>query len=327
MAINTVTGPIETAKLGKTLMHEHLLIAFPGWESDTGFENMNHRDMVKVCVDKVEELKSAGFTSLLDPCPNDLGRSVDLMGEVAARTGFNIICATGLYHHHLGGMPYWSMKLAYDPDGEKILTDLFIKEITEGVQGTGVKAGVIKLATAAPPFTDYEKTIFRAGAKAALATNTPITTHTDAILGDEQLEYLKSLGVPAHRIVIGHCCGSPDHDYHMRIVNGGSYIGFDRFGLELVRPDEGRVESLLKLLGKGATNQVIISHDSVWCWKGRMLPQSAIEQMDAGGMSMRFTRVIAPMLKKAGISEAQIETMLTENPRRYFANETIPHAA
>jgi phosphotriesterase-related protein len=272
-------------------------------------------------------LKSAGFTSLLDPCPNDLGRSVDLMGEVAARTGFNIICATGLYHHHLGGMPYWSMKLAYDPDGEKILTDLFIKEITEGVQGTGVKAGVIKLATAAPPFTDYEKTIFRAGAKAALATNTPITTHTDAILGDEQLDYLKSLGVPAHRIVIGHCCGSPDHDYHMRIVNGGSYIGFDRFGLELVRPDEGRVESLLKLLGKGATNQVIISHDSVWCWKGRMLPQSAIEQMDAGGMSMRFTRVIAPMLKKAGISEAQIETMLTENPRRYFANETIPHAA
>lgn len=327
MAINTATGTIEAKDLGKTLMHEHLLIAFPGWESDLSAPGPDFRDMVKVCVDKVEELKGAGFKTLLDPCPNDIGRDVNLIAEVASRTGFNIVFATGLYHHHLGGVPYWSMKLAYDPDGEKKLTDLFIKELTQGVGTTGIKAGVVKLATAMPPFTDYEKTIFRAGAKAALATGAPITTHTDAVLGDEQLDYLKGLGVPAHKIVIGHSCGSGDHAYHRRIVDGGAYIGFDRFGLEIIRPDTERVESLVKLLKTGAKNQIVISHDSVWCWKGHMLPRALLEQMETGHMSMRFTRVITPMLKEAGVSQTDIDAMLTENPRRYFSGEAIPKAA
>lgn len=327
MRINTAAGSIDIAQLGKTLMHEHLVIGFPGWESDTEFAAPTVREMTAVCVDKIAELKAAGFATLLDPCPNDIGRDVPLMAEVASRTGFNIVFATGLYHHHLGGIAYWSTKFSVDPDAEKRLADLFIRELTEGVQGTGIKAGVIKVATAAPPFTDYEKTIFRAAAKASLATGAPITTHTDAILGDEQLAYLTSLGVPAHKIVIGHSCGNADHDYHMKIVQGGAYIGFDRFGLEIVQPDTVRVESLLKLLRKGYSAQTVISHDSVWCWKGKMLPAALLEQIAAGHMSMRFTRVIAPMLKEAGITEAEINSMLIENPRRYFSGDPIPKPA
>ncbi|MGZ5930979.1 MAG: phosphotriesterase family protein [Rhizomicrobium sp.] len=324
MKINTATGPVEVNQLGKTLMHEHLVIGFPGWESDTELNPPNFREMTAACVDKIAELKSAGFKSMLDPCPNDLGRDVPLMAEVASRAGFNIVFATGLYHHHLGGLPYWSFKFQYDPDAEKRLADLFIKELTEGVQGTGIKAGVIKVATASPPFTDYEKTIFRAAARASLATGAPITAHTDAILGDEQLAYLTSLGVPAHKIVIGHSCGNADHDYHMKIVNGGAYIGFDRFGLELVQADSVRVASLVKLLQKGHSSSVVISHDSVWCWKGQMLPPALVKQMEEGQMSMRFTRVITPMLKEAGISNAIIESILTDNPRRYFGGDPIP---
>jgi phosphotriesterase-related protein len=324
MKINTAAGAIDTADLGKTLMHEHLVIGFPGWESDTGVSAPTVREMAAVCADRIAELKSAGFASMLDPCPNDIGRDVPLMAEVASRTGFNIVFATGLYHHHLGGTPYWSIKFQLDPDADKRLSELFIKELTEGVQGTGIKAGVIKIATAAPPLTDYEKTIFRAAALASKATGAPITTHTDAVLGDEQLAYLTSLGVEPHRIVIGHSCGSADHDYHMKIVNGGAYIGFDRFGLEQIQPDTTRVASLVKLLDKGFQNQIAISHDSVWCWKGRMIPDAFLKQMESGGMSMRFTRVIAPLLKEAGISQATIDAMLTENPRRYFSGEAFP---
>ncbi|HEY1708172.1 MAG TPA: hypothetical protein VGG10_07890 [Rhizomicrobium sp.] len=326
MKINTAAGTIGVADLGKTLMHEHLVIGFPGWESDTSMSAPTVREMAAVCCDRIAELKDAGFRSLLDPCPNDIGRDIPLMAEVASRTGFNIVFATGLYHHHLGGTPYWSIKFQQNPDADKILGDLFIKELTEGVLDTGIKAGVIKIATAAPPFTDYEKTIFRAAARAHHATGAPITTHTDAVLGDEQLDYLKSLGVPAHRIVIGHSCGSADHDYHMRIVNGGAYIGFDRFGLEYVQPDTVRVASLVKLLQKGYQNQIAISHDSVWCWKGQMIAPAFLKAMEAGGMQMRFTRTITPMLKEAGVSQATIDAMLTENPRRYFAGEAIPHA-
>lgn len=318
MQINTATGPVAVDRLGKTLMHEHLVIGFPGWDSDTSAPSQSVREMTAVCLDRIGELKSAGFQTLLDPCPNDIGRDVALMADVAARAGFNIVFATGLYHHHLGGTAYWSHKFQYDPDAEKKLADLFIKELTEGVGDTGIKAGVIKLATAMPPFTDYEKTIFRAGAKAALATGAPITTHTDAVMGDEQLSFLTSLGVPAHRIVIGHSCGNPDHDYHMKIVDGGAYIGFDRFGLEIIQPDSVRVESLVKLLKKGRGPQVMISHDSVWCWKGHMLPPAVLQMIEGGGGSMRFTRVITPMLKEAGVTDGEIEAMLVENPRRYF---------
>lgn len=324
MRINTATGTVDAADLGKTLMHEHLVIAFPGWDSDTSAPSATQREMIAVCCDRIAELKSAGFATMLDPCPNDIGRDVGLMAEVGSRAGFNIIFATGLYHHHLGGTAYWSHKFQYDPDAEQKLSDLFIRELTEGVMDTGIKAGVIKIATAMPPFTDYEKTIFRAAAKASLATGAPITTHTDACMGDEQLAYLTSLGVPAHKIVIGHSCGNADHDYHMKIVNGGAYIGFDRFGLEIVQADSVRVESLVKLLKKGFGSQIAISHDSVWCWRGHMLPPNVLDMIAAGGQSMRFTRTIAPLLKEAGVTDVEIDSMLIDNPRRYFAGEALP---
>jgi phosphotriesterase-related protein len=323
MHINTAAGPVDARNLGKTLMHEHLVIAFPGWESDTAITNPTRREMAAVCADRIAELKDAGISSMLDPCPNDIGRDVHLMADVASRTGFNIVFATGLYHKHYGGSPYWSIKFQVDPDAEKKLADLFIAELTEGVQGTGIKAGVIKIATAAPPFTDYERTIFRAAAVAHKATGAPITTHTDAVLGDEQLAYLTSLGVSPHRIIIGHSCGSADHGYHSHICESGAYIGFDRFGMEDIQPDSVRVERLAQLVNKGYGKQIVVSHDSVWCWQGAMLTPAMIKHAEDGGLAMRFTRTITPMLKDAGVSADQIDMMLTENPRRYFMGEPL----
>jgi len=172
--------------------------------------------------------------------------------------------------------------------------------------------------------TWYEQGVFRAAAAASIATGAPITTHTDAVLGPEQLALLTRLGVPANRIVIGHSCGSPDHDYHMRIVDGGAYIGFDRFGYDVFQDDAVRVASLVKLLRRGAGAQVVISHDCVWCWRGQPFGAEAAEAMQAGDKSMRFTRVIAPLLKAAGVTESEIELMLRDNPRRYFAGEPLP---
>src|SRR5258706_14351095 len=104
--INTANGPVEVGALGNTLMHEHLTIAYPGTLTDTLRPGPAFRDMVATCVDRIAELKDGGYSSLVDPCPNDLGRSVELTGEVAARTGFNIIFATGLYNEAVGGNAY-----------------------------------------------------------------------------------------------------------------------------------------------------------------------------------------------------------------------------
>jgi phosphotriesterase-related protein len=315
MQVNTATGKIAAEALGRTLMHEHLLVGLPGWQSDTRIAAPDRRNMVAACVDRVQELQDAGFATLVDPCPSDLGRDVELIGEVAARTGFSIIFATGLYNERFGGSAYWTRVLGMDPDADRRLCDMFVDEIERGVPGTGLKAGILKVGTSLPPFTDYEKYVFRAAAMASRATGTPITTHTDGVLGDEQLNYLTALGVPAARIVIGHCCGNPDHDYHMRIIDGGAFAGFDRFGMEHLRLDADRVASLLELRRKQVLGSVVISHDSVWCWLGRFQPK---DHPAPKNQPLRFTRVIAPMLEEAGMTRAEIEGMLTANPRRYF---------
>jgi phosphotriesterase-related protein len=297
-------------------MHEHLLVGLPGWEADTQLSPPDFRNMVAACVDRLEELKSAGFASLVDPCPSDLGRNVDLFGEVAARTGFNIIFATGLYNGHFGGSAYWTRVMETNRDADERLAEVFAREIEDGVRGTGLKPGILKVGTSLPPFTDYEKYVFRAAALASAATGVPITTHTDGILGTEQLDYLTERGVPPARIVIGHCCGNPSHDYHMAVVSKGAFAGFDRFGMEHIRPDADRVASLLELRRKNALDRVIISHDSVWCWLGRFQPKDAAEPKN---QPMRFTRVIEPLLRNAGVAAEEIEGLLVANPRRYFS--------
>jgi phosphotriesterase-related protein len=147
------------------------------------------------------------------------------------------------------------------------------------------------------------------------------------VLGDIQQERLTAMGVPAHRIVVGHSCGSDCFDYHMKIAAGGSYLGFDRFGLEMVIPDRTRVASLAKVIGAGAGDRVVVSHDTVWCWLGTFLPEEKLPEMGINTDPLHFTNVITPQLLEAGVSQAQIDAMLTENPRRYFAGEALPALA
>jgi phosphotriesterase-related protein len=283
--------------------------------------------MFRICVDRIEELKSLGITALVDPCPNDLGRDVELTAKVAQATRFPIVVATGLYKQAEGGHPYWAFR-ALTGGGPDAIAELFEKELSEGIGSTGVRAGIIKVATGLPAITPYERSVLEAAAKAAVATGAPITTHTDeGKLGDEQQRILTEGGVPAHRIVIGHSCGTDDHAYHLRIAEGGSYLGFDRFGLDMLQPDAKRVESLLRLLRAGRGAQVVVSHDSVWCWRGEPIatPQlfAAVAKTWEPG---HFLRRIAPRLKDGGASDDDLDRLLRENPRRFFAGEPIPAA-
>lgn len=318
IGIETVTGTIAPDHLGKTLMHEHLLIGYPGAEADTVNPGPNRTERIARCIDRIEEIKDLGFASLLDPCPSDLGRDVELMATVAQKTGFQIICATGLYKQAEGGHPYWHVRSTFGSTVDA-MAEIFIKEITEGIGETGVRAGIIKVATGNGQMTDYEKSIFEAAAKASVATGAPITTHTDqGTLGDLQQRVLTEGGVQPHRIVIGHSCGTTDHDYHMKIARGGSYLGFDRFGINALQPDEDRVSALARLIETGAGDRVVVSHDSVWCWKGQPFPPAVEAAMTEEWNPTHFSRRIAPKLKDRGVTDAQIDALLIDNPRRFF---------
>ncbi len=325
MSIATVTGDIGNEALGKTLMHEHLTIGYPGFETDTVRPGPKRADRIAICVDKIDELKDLGFATLLDPCPNDLGRDVELMAEVAQRTGFNVICATGLYKQEEGGYAYWEFRRRFGEPQADAMAEVFVRELTDGIGETGIRAGIIKVATGPGRITDYERTVLEAAAKASVETGAPITTHTDeGTMGEAQQRVLTELGVPAHRIIIGHSCGTDDHDYHMAIARGGSYLGFDRFGIEVLFPDEKRVAALARLIHAGAGDRVVVSHDSVWCWRGEPLPAALIAANPDLFDPTHFSRRIVPKLVEAGVGADQIESILSDNPRRFFAGAPLP---
>lgn len=320
--VNAVLGPISADDLGVTLMHEHLIVGYPGWESDTIRPGRKRSEMLAVCIDRIRQLQERGIKSFVDPCPNDLGRDVEFSAQVAQETGLQIICATGLYTEESGGAPYWKFN-ANTGGGLSSIAELFVREVTDGVSGTGIRPGVIKVGTGHGAISNYEETILHAAAIASNETGTPIMTHTEqGQLGDQQQKILTSNGVPAHRIIIGHSCGTTDHNYHMHIVNRGSYLGFDRFGVEPLMPDADRAKALMALIDKGKLRQLIVSHDSAWCWRGDPIGSPEIKAyITSIANNCHFHDNIIPLLKSMGATDRHIETLLVDNPRRFFTGE------
>ena len=140
--VNTVLGPASVDDLGRTLIHEHLLVGFPGWFLDARQPVYNRREAMVRVIDAFEEIKAHGVDTIVDPCPGDLGRDVEFAAEVSQRTGLNIICATGLYYE-AAGITFTTSRLSVEE-----LTDIFIREIEDGVGATGIRPGVIKIAPA-----------------------------------------------------------------------------------------------------------------------------------------------------------------------------------
>jgi len=313
-SINTVTGTITAEQLGTTLMHEHLLIGWAGWELDCAAPKFDRKTAFRNAVDRLKELKDLGLQSFVDPCPMDIGRDVNFMAEVSQASGVPIVCATGLYKEDLGNTAYFKQRSVDE------IAEVYASEITRGIGNTGVKAGIIKCATGKGQITEYEQKCLRAAARAHLRTGAPITTHTeDGTMGREQLDIFASEGVDLRRVIIGHSCGSADLRYHTDMLDRGCFIGFDRFGLDFLHPDKLRLAALIGLLGVGYENQIVLSHDSVWCWLGRGLdlPAETAKLVENWKPSHVF-RNIVPALKRAGVGEEKIRAMLVENPRRYF---------
>ncbi len=315
--VNTVLGRCTSEELGVSLMHEHLLIGWPGWEADAAAPPFPRREMLKMCIDRMHELKALGLRTFLDPCPIDLGRDVELMAEVAQATGVHIICATGLYKEDQGAPSYFKFRAQFG-DVVTEMSEAFIKELTEGIGSTGIKPGILKVATQAHRISPYEEMVLRAAARASKATNTPITTHTDeGTMGREQLDILAAEGVDLKRVIVGHSCGSADLRYHVDMLDRGCYLGFDRFGLDILQPDRLRKAALMGLLGIGFHQQIVLSHDSVWCWRGRPLPLPEVVAPNWKPTHI-FTNIL-PALREAGVEETKINAMLIDNPRRFFS--------
>lgn len=323
MSIRTVAGSITPDELGPTLVHEHVLFAYPGYTGDVTCGPFDHDAVIEKCVAACHEAKAYGVRTMVDATPNECGRDPLFLQELSERTEINIICSTGYYYEGQGTPHYFNFRRALGFPVEEEIYEMMVREITSGIGNTGIRAGVIKLGSSKDKITDYEQLFFRAGARAHRETGVPIITHTtEGTMGPEQAELLISLGADPKKIQIGHMDGSTDTSYHRATMDHGVMIAFDSCGIQrmLAMPmDSDRVEVLTQLLKGDYGDQIMLSHDYVMHWLGRPLPvPPPIQQLLPNWHLSGIFTFHLPSLRENGISEAQIEALLIENPRRLF---------
>jgi len=309
--IQTATGPIDTAQLGRTLMHEHV-ICFPYTVRANVPGAFDRETLIAKAVAAIRDVMARGIRTLVDLTTVDLDRDVALVAEIARRSGANIIVATGCW---------WQPPRYFATAPIDWLVDLWVREIEEGIAGTGVRAGIIKLATDKEGVTPAIELMLRAGARAHRRTGVPISTHTDVATrrGEDQLRIFEEEGVDPSRVIIGHSGDSDDLDYLRGLMKRGAYIGMDRFGLDRVASFEQRVDVVAKLCAEGYAGQMVLSHDAN-CDFG-FFPAFDVRAVLPRWHYNHIPDEVLPALRERGVTEAQIEQMLVENPRRIFERQ------
>lgn len=323
--VNTVLGPVDVKDLGKTLMHEHFFFGYAGYNGNSLYEN-DKNEIIRIGLEVANRAKAHGVQTIVDATPNDSGRDPELLREIAERSGINIIFSTGYYYEGEGAPAYFKFKQGLGIAEEEIY-ELFMSEIENGVGRTGLKPGVIKLGSSKDHITDYEQMFFRAAAKVQKETGTPIITHTqEGTMGPEQAQLLIHEGADPKKILIGHMCGNTDIQYHLRALEQGVFVGFDRFGIQKfvgAPMDRDRIGTLIGLLGLGYADQLIMAHDTVNVWLGKepVFPNGMEKLVENWHIAHVFENII-PALKNGGVTDEQIETMLVKNPRTIFGGES-----
>jgi phosphotriesterase-related protein len=316
-SINTVTGPIKAEQLGKTLIHEHFIFGYPGFQGDVTLGAFNEETALEEAINIARYMQSFGVKTVVDPTPNECGRNPEFLKKISEATGLQIVCATGYYYEGEGATPYFKFRQALGTAEEEIY-QMFKKELTDGISDSGIKPGVIKLASSKDEITEYEKMFFRAGARVQQETGAVILTHTqEGTMGPEQVRLLIENGADPGKIIIGHMCGNTDPEYHKQVMDQGVRIGLDRFGIQgmVGAPfDQERIQTLLALLSEGYEDQILLAHDSVNIWLGRppVMPEQAAKIMENWQPGHIFNNIL-PQLKENGVTETQIDKMLCGN--------------
>jgi phosphotriesterase-related protein len=318
--VNSVLGPISPSKLGMTLMHEHFVFSYPGWEADETLGPLDFKGALQTNLEVIKKAQKYGIKTIVDATPNDNHRDPLLYKALAQKTGMNIICSTGLYTEEEGSAVYFKTKKAwFGLDLGKFLSEIFIKEITQGIGKSGVLAGVIKVASG-PKMTPYEADVHKAAVIAQKATGVPIITHTQGPTGGvEQADFLKKQGADCTQVMIGHVSNSKDIEYHKAILQRGVYIAFDRIGLEPYGKTEDHIKNISELCKLGFADKIMLSQDTVNYWWGRQIkpPEALVKALENYRIDF-VTEKFLPAIKEQGVTDDQIKQMMEVNPKNLF---------
>jgi phosphotriesterase-related protein len=313
--VETVTGPAKTSELGFTLIHEHVSVTSAGlWRSWP--EIFGGRGAVIArAIDHLRQAKFEGVDTFVDATPVDLGRDIELVHDVAIGSGMRIIASTG----------YWlDMSRTMENRTIEELSGFFTREIRDGIDGTRIKAGVIKVATH-ETVTPFGEKVLRAASRTLKETGVPIITHSGAKFrnGEAQATVFESEAADPKKIAIGHSDDSADIEYLVGLMKRGFWLAMDRLPLGALTdyspPDvAGRVEVIAKLIEMGYDGQLMLSHDDP-IHLGISAPERQKRNRAANpDIALFITRKFLPALQSRGVSETTIKKIMIDNPRRFF---------
>ncbi|MFC1899961.1 phosphotriesterase [Chloroflexota bacterium] len=309
--INSVLGLLETSQMGTTLMHEHILGSSIGIPQN--YPEILDRGYMRKIIEKLKVAKGGGIDTVVDATTLDLGRDVNILAEASRRSGVNIICCTG----------WWTEKTRF-LSGVSVdkLAKGFVREIREGIAGTGIKAGILKGASDKAGVLTEEETILRAVARAHHETDVPIMLHSysPGQVGRRQIQILKEEGVNLKRVKMDHSNDTTDLEYLTWILKEGCYLGMDRYPGEGASP-LARTRTLKKLIDVGYKDRLCVSHD--WSLARHVAKDSPIGSPEKRKKLnphdyLYIKNVVFPMLGEMGLSEDVIETILIDAPRNFF---------
>ena len=319
--VQTVQGPVDSAALGRTYMHEHVFVLTADVQQNYPEEWGDEEARITDAAAKLGALAAQGVRTIVDPTVIGLGRYLPRIVRVAERVPeLNIVVATGCYtydsvpffFHHRG--PALNAALGMDvPDP---MVDLFVGDIVEGITGTGVRAGMLKCAIDAEGMTPGVERVMRAVAGAHRQTGTPITVHTHPttrtglevkrVLCDEE-------GVDPRAVVLGHSGDTTDADHLTELAEAGFVLGMDRFGITQGMTFEDRCDVVVELCRRGLAGQMVLSQDAA-CYIDWIDPNVLAFMPDWHYLHIHDD--VLPYLRAHGVTEDQIEAMLVDTPRR-----------
>jgi phosphotriesterase-related protein len=297
-------------------MHEHVFVLTTDVQQNYPDE-WDEEVRVADAIEKLTALKAAGIDTIVDPTVVGLGRYIPRIARVAAAVEINIIVATGVYTYD--DVPnFFRMRgpgIGLEPDP---MVGLFVRDLTEGIADTGIRAAFLKCAIDVPGMTPGVERVLRAVAKAHQETGAPIMVHTAPRhqTGLDVHAVLESEGVDPHRVLLAHSGDSSDADHLASLADRGYLLGMDRFGIDVIAPFEERVEIVAEMARRGYAERMVLAQDAA-CYIDWIDP-SLLPALP-NWHYRHVTADVLPALRERGVTDAQIETMLVDNPRRWFA--------
>jgi len=303
--VMTVTGEVAPAQLGKMLPHEHILVDFVGADQVSP-DRYDADEAFRVMLPYVKQAKEAGCEAIAECTPAFLGRDPKLLRRLAKATGVTFITNTGYYGARQGKfLPQHARQESADE-----LAKRWIAEWKDGIEGTGIRPGFIKIGVDAGPLTDVNRKLVQAAARCHLKTGLTIAGHTgDGKAALEQVAILRKEGVSPSAWIWVHAQNERNSDMHLQIARAGALVEFDGVGPNSI---DRHVELVKTLRKAGMLEHVLLSHDAGWYSVGET------RGGEVRGFDTLF-KVFLPALKNAGLGEAELQQLIVTNPAKAFA--------